>query len=180
MRKKVIFIFMLFLFVQNLISKTINGFVDYKMTIYNIRIGDNYNNTKDLFDWKWDSLNDPDGTQEKDGINSYLYFGEDFIQFDGNLWLPALFIETDREIIQSFRCSISFLFENNDNLEKSKENILDILSDKIVSLKDENVRKSIIESGNFLSEDERIIEKIDLVIKEDDSYHNFIYEIGLK
>ena len=180
MRKKVIFIFMLFLLVQNVIAKRTKSLVDYKKITHNIKIGDNYNNTKNLFEWKWDHLNDPDGTQEKDGINSYLYFGEDLIEFDGNLWLPALFIETDKEIIQSFRCSISFLFENNDNLKKSKENLLDILSDKFVNLKDENIRRSIVESGNFLSENEGITEKFELIIKEDDGYHNFVYEIGLK
>jgi hypothetical protein len=82
--------------------------VDYKKDTYKISVGDDYTTGEKKVNWGWAALNDPDNKVDSTGKDAFLSLGEPHITYNNAEWLPSLHIETDKNIITSFTCSVLF------------------------------------------------------------------------
>jgi hypothetical protein len=137
---------------QNVPNETINHttgkltLIDYKSDTLRISIGENYKLTDKIIDWRWAALADLDDKIDSTGIDAFLYLGEPLIKFNNGEWLPSLHIETDKNIITSFTCSILFSLEDKPT---SVDNFLLLLRKDIKQLKDDKIVKSLKEKGFY-------------------------------
>lgn len=127
-------------------SASILTLVDYKSDTYKISIGENYKVTDNVIDWGWAALADPDDKVDSTGIDAFLYLGEPLIKFNNNEWLQSLHIETDKNLITSFTCSVLFSQEGESS---SVDDFLKLLSKDIKQLKKDNIISSIKTNGIY-------------------------------
>jgi len=148
--------------------------IDYKSDTYRISLGESFQKSKKIIDWRYDWENSRDTT-----INAYFSLGEPLISYNDGEWLPALFLETDKNRIISFTCSILFILEKTGN---PIENFLNIIGNDIKKLQIDTIKKSIISNGIFETSTENYIETYKLTTKEERltfTYDLFEYTIKI-
>jgi hypothetical protein len=150
---------------------------DYKSDTYRIALGDNYKVSSKTIDWRWAALNDPDGSIDSTGINSFLYLGEPLIEYNQQTLLPALFIETNKSLITEFVCSISFSLEDKKN---AIADFLSLISKDFKKLQVDSIKNIIAQNGSYEIITESYIETYELTKKSKESvYDNFKYTIRI-
>ena len=120
--------------------------VDYKTDTLKISIGDSYKVSDKIIDWHWAALADTDDKIDSTGKDAFLYLGEPLIKFNNGEWLPSLHIETDKNLITSFTCSVLFSLEDTPT---SVDDFLKLLSKDIKQLKNDKIVKSLKEHGFY-------------------------------
>ena len=155
---------------ENLQATIKQVLIDYKSDTYRISLGESYEISKKLIDWRYDFEENRDTTDKV----AFLFLGEPLITYNNTEWLPALFIETNKNIITSFTCSISFTLDESEN---SIKDFLNIISKDIKRLQIDTVKKSIISDGIFEISAENYIETYKLTKRNGSAYDNFRYTI---
>jgi len=148
--------------------------VDYKKDIYKISIGDNYKTSDKIIDWHWASEEDDDRIIDSTGRDAFMYLGEPLIKYNNSEWLPALHIETDKNIITSFTCSVLFNLTDSTNAQTM---FLRILSKDVKQLENDEVIKSLIEKGIYKKKSQDYIETFTLMKGKGYEYDSFKYTV---
>jgi len=151
--------------------------VDYKSDTYKISIGDNYKISDKIIDWTWAALADDDGNIDSTGKDAFLYIGEPLINYNDGKWLPALYIETDKNIITSFTCSVVIDLQDNSS---AIDNFLRLLSNDIEQLKNDDIIKSLKTKGSYEVSKTEYIEIFKLTEGKKYEYDRFAYTISIK
>ena len=152
--------------------------VDYKSDRYNISIGDNYKHSDKIIDWRWAALDDPDDKIDSTGQDAFLYLEEPLIQYNNGEWLPSLHIETDKNIITTFACSI--LFELTDTTEREIRSFLKLLGKDIKQLQSEDVRSLLAKNGVYEKTTRNFVETFILVKAGEYENDRFEYRVNPK
>lgn len=147
---------------------------DFKKDQQYISIGENYHVTAHFIAWQWAALADDDNKIDSTGIDCFMYLGEPSIEYNNSSYRPALFIETESNIISSFTYSILFDLED---LPDSEENFLLMISESIQKLKTDSVRSQLIATGKFEVQADHYYEIYELKITEDSGFDRFVYRI---
>ena len=150
--------------------------VDYKSDIYKIALGENYKKSGLVIDWSWASEADIDGNMDATGKDAFLFLGEPLIKYNDEEWLPSLHIETDKNIITSFTCSILFKLADAVNAETT---FLSILNKDITQLQNNDVIKTITEKGIYETKTPEVTEVFKLTTGKEDEFDTFEYTIKL-
>ena len=158
-------------------SATILTSVDYKIDTYKISIGENYRQTEGFIDWRWAALNDPDDKIDSTGIDAFLYLGEPLIKFNNGEWLPSLHIETNKNLITSFTCSILFSFEDKSS---SVGDFLKLLSKDIKQLGNDNIVDAIKKNGYYETTKNDCVENFKLTKAKGLENDRFDYTIKIR
>jgi len=148
--------------------------VDYKKDIYKISVGDNYKKSDKIIDWHWASENDDDRIIDSTGRDAFMYLGEPLIKYNNSEWLPTLHIETDKDIITSFTCSVLFNLSDSTNAQNL---FLRLLSKDVKQLKNDEVIKSLIEKGIYEKKAQDYIETFTLIKGKDYEHDRFKYTV---
>jgi len=151
--------------------------VDYKNDIYKIYIGENYKISDKIVDWDWAVLNDPDDKIDSTGIDAFLFLGEPLLKYNDAEWLPALYIETDKNLIKQFSCSILFELAETENAEI---NFLRLLSQDINQLQNDSLTKALIEDGIYEKVTQDFVETFKLIKGKELEYDKFEYTVKQK
>lgn len=148
--------------------------VDYKSETYNISIGENYKISDALINWHWSAMNDPDDKVDSTGKDAFLFLGEPLINYNEGDWLPSLHIETEKNIITSFMCSI--LFELADSID-AEISFLNLISSDIKNLQNNEILKSLIDKGFYEKKTHDYIENFRFIKAKEYEYDRFEYTI---
>lgn len=148
--------------------------VDYKRETYKISLGESYKISDKIIDWHWAALNDRDDKIDSSGIDNFLYLGEPLLEYNSGEWLPALHIETDRNIITKFTCSVLFDMEDNENAGRE---FLKLISKDIKRLQADSVKSELIAKGTYKIFNEHITETYILTKGKKLEYDKFEYEM---
>jgi len=151
--------------------------IDYKVNKYGLMIGHTFNSINTPIDWTWAAEVDIDGKIDSTGMDSYMYLGEPLIRINGTDCLPALFIETKKDLITEFSCSILFWTEN---YSSSVEEVIKIIKTDIGLLNDSAVIKSLTDNSKYQREIENCIESIEISFDKKTGSGTFIYKIKNK
>jgi hypothetical protein len=151
--------------------------IDYKSDTYKIFIGDNYNSSDKIIDWGWAAMNDPDDKIDSTGIDAFLFLGEPLLKYNDGEWLPALHIETDKNLIKQFSCSILFDLAETENAEIK---FLRLLSQDIYQLQNDSLTKALIEDGIYEKVTQNFIETFKLIKGKELEYDKFEYTVKQK
>ena len=151
--------------------------VDYKIDKYKIYIGESYKISDNIIDWHWAALNDPDDKIDSTGKDAFLFLGEPLLKYNDDEYLPSLHIETDKNLIKKFSCSILF---NLANTENAKIQFLRLLSKNIKQLKNDSLTKTLIENGSYEKETKDFIEIFRLTKGKELEYDKFEYTVKQK
>jgi hypothetical protein len=151
--------------------------VDYKIDTYKIYIGESYKISDNIIDWHWAALNDPDDKIDSTGKDAFLFLGEPLLKYNDDEYLPSLHIETDKNLIKKFSCSILF---NLANTENAKIQFLRLLSKNIKQLKNDSLTKTLIENGSYEKETKDFIEIFRLTKGKELEYDKFEYTVKQK
>ena len=151
--------------------------IDYKSETYKIFIGDNYKSSDKTIDWGWAAMNDPDDKIDSTGIDAFLFLGEPLIKYNVGEWLPALQIETDKNLIKKFSCSILFDLAETENAEI---NFLRLLSQDINQLQNDSLIKALINDGIYEKVTQDFIETFELTKGKELEYDKFEYTVKQK
>jgi hypothetical protein len=151
--------------------------VDYKSDSYRIALGEHYGISDNIVDWGWAGLNDEDNVIDSTGKDSYLSLGEPLLKFNGRESLPALFIETDKNIIISFTMSMLFDLEDYPN---QIDAFLKILSNDVARLRDGELVESLKRGGSYQIDSPGCVEIYELKQNMDIGYDRFSYTITAK
>ena len=157
---------------ENLQAAIKQVLVDYKSDTYRISLSESYEISKNLIEWRYDFEENRDTTDKV----AFVFSGEPLINYNNTEWLPALFIETNKNIITSFTCSISFTLDESEN---SIEKFLNIIGKDIKRLQIDTVKKSIISDGIFEISTENYVETYKLTKRNGSAYDNFRYTIKI-
>ena len=149
--------------------------VDYKCDTYKIFLGDNYKTSDKIIDWYWAGENDKDGKIDSTGKDAFLFLGESLVKYDDGEWLPSLHIETDRNMVTKFTCSI--LFDLADTSDREIKVFLRTISNDIKKLNDKNIIKAIVENGFYKKETKNYFETYKLNISKEYENDRFEYVI---
>ncbi|MCL1865696.1 MAG: hypothetical protein FWF73_07800 [Spirochaetes bacterium] len=176
MKKTIIIISAVALIVGSCRQKTSTIPVDYKSDTYKISLGEDYKKSSKFVDWRYNWESSRDYYSDK---ASFMYSGEPLINYNNGEYLPALFIDTDKNMIITFHCSILFFLEESEN---SIENFLNVISKDFKKLQIDTVKKSIISDGIFEISTENHIEiyRLDKKEKTGSAFDCFEYTIYYK
>ena len=166
---------------QKTVSQTPNiktTLVDYKSETYKISLGDNYKTNEKIIDWNWAALDDEDGKIDSKGKDAFLFLGEPLIKYNDGEWLPSLHIETDKNIITKFTCSV--LFDLADSSQKETKLFLNILSKDIKQLQNRNIINALAEKGIYKKQSKEYFETFKLTKAREFENSKFEYTIELK
>jgi hypothetical protein len=156
-------------------SAAILTLVDYKSDTFKISIGENYKITDNVIDWRWAALADPDDKVDSTGIDTFQYLGESLIKYNNGEWLPSLHIETNKNLITSFTCSVLFSLEDKSG---SVDDFLKLLSKDIKQLKNDNIVSSIKKNGFYETTKNDCVETFKLTKARE--LENDIFEYTIK
>lgn len=148
--------------------------VDYKKDTYKISVGDSFKASGKTIDWRWAALSDSDDKLDSTGKDSFLFLGEPLIKYNNGEWLPKLQIETDKNIITSFTCSILFDLADTTNAETT---FLSILSKDIKQLQKNEVIKSLTDKGIYEVKTQGFSEAFRLTKGKGYAYDRFDYSV---
>ncbi|HTO15434.1 MAG TPA: hypothetical protein VLZ83_06670, partial [Edaphocola sp.] len=151
--------------------------IDYKSETYKIFIGDNYKSSDKTIDWSWTAFNDPDDKLDSTGIDAFLFLGEPLLKYNDDDWLPTLHIETDKNLIKKFSCSILFDLDETENAEI---NFLKLLSQDINQLQNDSLTKSLIVDHIYEKVTHDFIETFRLTKGKEFEYDKFEYTVKQK
>lgn len=151
--------------------------VDYKSDTYKIYIGESYKISDKIIDWRWAALNDPDDKIDSTGIDAFLFLSEPLIKYNDGEWLPALHIETDKNSIKKFSCSILFDLAETENAEII---FLRLLSQDINQLQNDSLIKALINDGIYKKVTQDFIETFELTKGKELEYDKFEYTVKQK
>ncbi|MFK8044787.1 MAG: hypothetical protein AB8B72_04790 [Crocinitomicaceae bacterium] len=152
--------------------------VDYKTETYNIALGETYKVSDKLIDWRWSGEIDPDDTVDSTGIDTFHSLSEPLISYDAAEWLPALHIQTSKNVITSFSCSILFSLSERDSLG---DEFLRILDHHFTRLQNDTIVNLIISEGLYtVQQSERIAETYQLIKANGNGYDVFEYHAKIK
>jgi hypothetical protein len=151
--------------------------IDYKSDTYKISLGDNFTRSCLIIDWHWAAEADIDGIPDSLGKDSYMFLGEPLIKYNDGECLPSLHIETDRNIITSFTCSVLFNLADTSNAETE---FLSILSKDIKQLQNAEIIKSLTEQGVYEIKTQEFIEAFKLTRGKEYEYDKFEYVVKPK
>ncbi len=153
--------------------------VDYKKSNYKISIGEDYKISEKIIDWQWAAMADNDDKIDSTGKDVFLFLGEPLIKLNNGEYLPTLFIETDKNNITKFTCSVYADFEND---KRNIEKLLKLMSKYIEQLNDKKIFDAILKNGEYVKETENIKEKFRVTKLKDSETSNdtFEYIITLK
>lgn len=150
--------------------------VDYKRDRYKISVGGNYKTSDRIIGWSWAAENDPDGVIDPEGKDAFMFLGEPLISYNGGEWLPALYIETDKDIITSFTCSVIFVLADRADAGTA---FLSRLSKDIKQLENSEVIKSLINKGIYKKHTQGYVEIFRLIKGLENEYDRFEYMVTL-
>ncbi len=111
-------------------------------------------------------------------MNAFLYLEEPLIQYNNGEWLPSLHIETDKNIITTFACSI--LFELTDTTEREITTFLKLLGKDIKQLQSEDVRSLLAKNGVYEKTTRNFVETFILVKAGEYENDRFEYRVNPK
>lgn len=148
--------------------------VDYKSDKYHIALGENYKTTEKLINWTWASEEDLDGRIDSTESDAFLSLDETLVQYNNQDWLPALFIQTYKNRITSFTCSILFELADSANAEIA---FLQLLSHDIERLKNKDVLTALSQKGVYEIQNENVIEELKLTKGQDLHLDKFEYNM---
>ncbi|MCW3075298.1 MAG: hypothetical protein JWP69_2367 [Flaviaesturariibacter sp.] len=151
--------------------------IDYKSETLKISIGENYKVTDNIIEWRWAALADPDDKVDSTGIDAFLYLSEPLIKFNNGEWLPSLHIETEKNIIISFTCSVLFSLEEQSS---SVDDFLKVLSKDIKQLNDDHIISSIKKKGFYETTRNGCIETFKLTKAKELENDKFEYTIRIR
>ena len=151
--------------------------VDYRSDTYKIYVGESYKKSNKIIDWHWAAMNDPDDKIDSTGIDAFLFLGEPLIKYNDGDWLPTLHIETDRNSIKEFSCSILFDLAETGNAEI---NFLRLLSQDINQLQNDSLIKAMINDGIYKKVTQDFIETFELTKCKELEYDKFEYTVKQK
>lgn len=152
------------------ISSTKQKLIDYKSNTYKISLGENYNKSNLIIDWSRGSEADIDST----GKDAFIFLGEPLIKYNEGEWLPSLHIETDNNVITSFKCSVLFNLADTTNAETT---FLKILSKDIKQLENNEVIKTLIKHGFYEIKTQESSEIFKLTKGKEYDYDKFEYTV---
>jgi hypothetical protein len=101
---------------------------------------------------------------------------EPLVKHNNIEWLPSLHIETDKNFITSFTCSILFDLEDSSN---ATEKFLNLISKDIKKLEVDSIFNSIKTNGIYETRSNKFIETCKLTKGRELEYDKFEYTIKL-
>ncbi|SIS38163.1 hypothetical protein SAMN05421768_10668 [Chryseobacterium joostei] len=147
--------------------------VDYKRDQYQIRIGENYKNSK--IDWRWNAMSDEDGHISPKGKDAFMYLGEPVIKYNDNEWLVALYITTEKEIITSVICSVVFALDTEK--QNAKADFLKLLNKDITQLQNPTIVKALVTKGIYKTSEDSFTSVFSLTKQDRSEYSTFEYKV---
>lgn len=154
-----------------------SNLVDYKSDTYKIAIGESYKISDPAVDWSWAELADSDNKIDSTGKDFFMSISEPLLKYNGSEYLPSLHIETDKNIITSFKCSV--LFDLADS-STAMEDFLKTLSSSIKQLQNEQLVKSLTKDGVYEIIKDDCMETFKLSRGEELDYDRFEYTMTPK
>lgn len=148
--------------------------VDYKSDTYKILIGGNFKKSDLIIDWRWAAEVDIDNKIDSTGQDAFMFLGEPLIMYNKGEWLPFLQLETDKNVITSFTCSLLFNLADTTNAEIT---FLSILSKDIKQLKNNEIIKALTQIGVHEIKTEKFIEVFRLIKGKEYEYDKFEYTV---
>jgi hypothetical protein len=148
--------------------------VDYKKDVYRLSLGEDYKVSRQIIHWRWAAEDDPDGKIDSTGTDAFMYLGEPLIHYNGAEYLPSLHIETNKNLITSFICSVLFNLETDRN---AIDKFLGLMSGSISALKVDSVVSSIKTKGVYTHSSNEIVETYSLTKAEGYGSDEFKYTI---
>jgi hypothetical protein len=128
-------------------------------------------------DWDWDHMNAFYGMPDTTGVDYYRNIQQPTFSFHGETTLPTLSVITNKKRITQFSATIIFHLEKAN--QESIENLLDSLT-TFDLLKNEKIRKSVIDNHRYNMSNDKYEETIELKIFEKESrYDQIVYEIKM-
>ncbi len=117
---------------------------------------------------------DDDDKIDSTGKDVFQYLGEPLINYNEGDWLPALYIETDKNLIITFSCSVLFTLEDS---ASAVDNFLRLLSKDIKQLKNDEVVKSLKTTGYYKIDKVDYVEVFELTKAKEYENDRFQYTI---
>jgi hypothetical protein len=156
------------------VIKAKSTLVDYKSDTYKIAIGENYKISDSIVDWNWAALADPDNRIDSTGKDVFMSISEPLIKYNNSEYLPSLHIDTDKNIITSFMCSV--LFDLADG-PTAAEDFLKELSKSIRQLQNKQIVDSLKQNGIYKTFKNSCVETFELLKNEEGVYDRFEYKV---
>jgi len=148
--------------------------VDYKSDTYKILLGEHYKISNKVIDWHWDAMSSDHNEIDSTGKEPFFYMGEPLINYNENTWLPFIQIETEKNIITSFTCSILFVLDKN---SRALDNFLKLLNKDIKQLKNEELVQSLKTKGYYKADRTDCVEVFEFIKAKKYGYDRFLYKI---
>lgn len=120
--------------------------VDYKADTYKISIGESYKISGKMIDWFWGAPADWDHKIDSTGKDVFRYHDRPLIKYKSGEYLRGLWIETDKNLITLFTCTVIF---DMDDAPESVDEFLQLMSKDIRQLKNEKICESLKKTGHF-------------------------------
>lgn len=138
--------------------------INYDFENLNLHLNSSINDSSSTVDWRWDHMNSSNSMPDSIGKDCYMNHDQESFVFHGEETLPALSVNTDRNIIEEF--SVTTIFSLEDTTSEKVEEVLSELI-KYDLLENDSIKSQLIQNKKFESvnnnyEEELLLEFSDI------------------